>query len=109
MESTTHSETAHAQHATPAVYFRTYLFLLVMMGLTIGIAKVPLGPLNNVAAMTIALFKATAVVLWFMQVRYGTKLTWVWASLGFLWLTLLFGIMGDYLTRTALQAVGWVK
>ena len=109
MASTTHSDTGHAQHATPAVYIKTYIFLVVMMILTIVASKIPLGPFNNVVAMGIALAKATAVVLWFMQVRYGTKLTWVWASLGFIWLFLLFGIMGDYITRAVLAASGWTK
>jgi cytochrome c oxidase subunit 4 len=104
MESTTHSG-----HAGPPVYIRTYIFLVVMMLLTIGISRIQLGPLNNVAAMTIALAKATAVVLFFMQVRYSTKLTWVWASLGFVWLSLMFGILGDYLTRAVLAASGWNK
>ena len=107
MESTEHSHSDHAVHATPAVYLRTYIFLVIMMALTIGISKIQLGPLNNVAAMTIALFKATAVVLFFMQVRYSTKLTWVWASLGFLWLLIMFGILGDYVTRAVLAASGW--
>jgi len=109
MESTSHSHAQHAQHATPKVYAATYAFLMIMMFLTVAISRIPLGPFNNVAALTIAAAKATAVVLLFMQVRYSTKLTWVWASLGFIWLTLLFGILGDYFTRTVLAAVGWTK
>ena len=109
MDSTTHSEPSHAQHATPIVYLRTYIFLVAMMCLTIAISKFNFGQLNNVFAMTIALAKATAVVLFFMQVKYSTKLTWVWASLGFIWLFLLFGITADYMTRAALAAAGWVK
>ena len=107
MDSTSHTEHGHAQHATPLTYIKTYVFLVVMMFLTIAVSRIQLGPLNNVVAMTIALLKATAVVLWFMQVRYSTKLTWVWASLGFLWLFLLFGILGDYITRAVLAASGW--
>ena len=109
MEPTTHSDTAHSGHATPAVYLKTYIFLVVMMAATIGISRIQLGAFNNVAAMTIALAKATAVVLFFMQVRYSTRLTWVWASLGFLWLFLMFGILGDYMTRAVLAASGWTK
>jgi len=48
-------------------------------------------------------------VLFFMQVKYSTKLTWVWASLGFIWLSLMFGILGDYATRAVLAAAGWSK
>ena len=109
MESTPHSEPGHVQHGTPSLYLKTYGFLLFMMVLTIGISRVPLGPLNNVFAMTIALAKATAVVLLFMQVLYSTRLTWVWASLGFIWLLLLFGIMGDYFTRAIIAVSGWSK
>ncbi len=107
MESTSHSDTGHVQHATPAVYAKTYVFLVVMMLLTIAASRVALGPFNNVVALSIALAKATAVVLWFMQVRYSTKLTWLWASLGFIWLSLMFGILGDYVTRAVLAASGW--
>ena len=40
------------------------------------IAFLDLGPLNTVAALTIAVFKATLVVLFFMHVKYSTRLTW---------------------------------
>ena len=109
MASMSHTEHSHAQHATPVTYGVTYLFLIVMMALTIAASRFPLGPFNNVVAMGIAVAKATAVVLWFMQVKYSTKLTWVWASLGFIWLTLMFGILADYITRAVLAASGWTK
>jgi len=109
MDTTAHHESGHAGHATPVTYLRTYIFLIVMMFLTVAISRVPLGPFNNYFALAIALAKATAVVLFFMQVKYSTKLTWVWACLGFIWLFLLFGILGDYLTRAVLAAAGWAK
>ncbi len=109
MESTTHASAGHEQHATPSVYLKTYIFLVVMMGLTIAISRVQLGPFNNVAALSIAVAKATAVVLLFMQVKYSTRLTWVWAAVGFIWLSLMFGILGDYFTRAVLAASGWTK
>ena len=34
MESTKHSGAGHVGHATPLVYGLTYIFLMVMMGLT---------------------------------------------------------------------------
>jgi cytochrome c oxidase subunit 4 len=47
--------------------------------------------------------KALLVILFFMHVRWATRLTWVVAASGFVWLLILFGItMTDYLTR------GWV-
>ena len=66
-------------------------------------AFVDMGPMNNVVMLTIAIIKATLVVLFFMHVRWSTRLTWVVAAAGFFWLLILFGItMGDYMTR------GWI-
>ncbi|HLJ54312.1 MAG TPA: cytochrome C oxidase subunit IV family protein [Chthonomonadaceae bacterium] len=107
MDSASHTDTGHASHATIPVYIATYVALMILMGATYLISRFYLGPFNNVAAMGIAVLKATLVVLFFMQVRYGTRLTWVWAALGFIWLSLIFGILGDYLTRAWLAATGW--
>ena len=97
-----------AHHITPpAVYLKTYAALLVLMLLTVGVAQVHLGPLNNAVATGIAVTKAVLVVLYFMQVRYSTRLVWVWSAIGFLWLLLLFGTMQDYLTRPWVPIHGW--
>jgi cytochrome c oxidase subunit 4 len=64
---------------------------------------VDLGALNNVVMLAIACTKALLVILFFMHVRWSSRLTWVVAASGFVWLLILFGItMTDYLTR------GWV-
>ena len=47
------------------------------------------------------------VVLIFMNVRNGTRLQWLWASAGFVWLLLLFITVGDYLTRGWGKVHGW--
>jgi cytochrome c oxidase subunit 4 len=40
------------------------------------------------------------VVLYFMHVRWSSRLTWVFVTSGFFWLALLLGItMADYLSR----------
>ena len=51
--------------------------------------------------------KAVLVVLFFMQVKMGTRLTWVWAAIGFLWLIFLFGTLGDYVTRNWISVTGF--
>lgn len=90
----------------PRVYFTVYLLLLFFMALTIAAAKVHMGGvINNIVAMTIAVIKATLVVLFFMQVKYSSRLTWVWAALGFIWLLFLFLTLGDYITR--ITPAGW--
>ncbi len=102
-----HAEESH--HVTPPfVYWRTYFLLLIFMVLTIAAYKVNLGPaLNNVVAMAIAITKATLVVLFFMQVKYGTRLTWLWAGLGFVWLLLIFITLQDYMSRRWIPIPGW--
>jgi caa(3)-type oxidase subunit IV len=56
--------------------------------------------------LVIAVAKATAVVLVFMEVRRGTKLVWLWAGIGFFWLMMMLGIFGDYWFRNY-GASGW--
>ena len=78
--------------------------LIVGTALTVGAAEVDLGALNNVVMLAIACTKALLVILFFMHVRWSSRLTWVVAASGFVWLLILFGItMTDYLTR------GWVE
>ena len=91
-------------HVAPkSLYFGIFGTLMVLTGLTIAAAFTPLGSFNFPVAISIAVAKATLVVLFFMHVRWGTRLTWVIAASGFFWLLILFGLtMQDYLTR------GWV-
>jgi cytochrome c oxidase subunit 4 len=71
--------------------------------LTVLIANYDLGRWNAIVALSIAVFKATLVVLYFMHVRYSSKLTWVFVGAGLVWLIILFSFtLSDYMTR------GWV-
>ena len=94
-----------AGHVAPkSLYYTIFLALLVGTGITVAVAFVDLGPLNNVVMLSIACAKALLVVLFFMHVRWSTRLTWVVAASGFVWLIIMFGLtMTDYLTR------GWVE
>ena len=59
------------------------------------------GAFNAVAALTIATFKATLVVLFFMHVRYSSRLTWAVVLGSVFWLGILLVLtIGDYLTRS---------
>src|ERR671918_644989 len=91
-------------HVAPkSLYYLVFGALIIGTILTVVVAKFDLGPLNNILMLTIASAKALLVVLFFMHVRWGTRLTWVVAASGFFWLLILFGMtMQDYLTR------GWV-
>src|SRR6476619_6071301 len=81
-------------------YYVIYVILLVGTYLTWQVALFDLGPMNTVVALTIAVFKATLVVLFFMHVKYGTRLTWVVVLGSVFWLGILLALtFGDYLTR----------
>jgi cytochrome c oxidase subunit IV len=91
-------------HVAPkSMYYAVFAALIVGTALTVGAAFVDMGALNNVVMLGIAITKALLVVLFFMHVRWSTRLTWVVVASGFFWLLILFGLtMQDYMTR------GWV-
>jgi cytochrome c oxidase subunit 4 len=81
-------------------YYLVAVALFVLLAATIAISFLDLGEFNTIAAISIAILKAALVVLYFMHVRYSSRLTWVFAVGGFFWLIVLFGLtMSDYLTR----------
>jgi cytochrome c oxidase subunit 4 len=89
------------------VYLAVFIALLVGTGLTVWVAYYDLGLLNTPVALTVAVIKASLVVIYFMGVRFNTPLTKVVVVSGFLWLFILFGItMTDYLTRPWLGVPG---
>ncbi len=56
---------------------------------------------NTLLALLIAFTKMTFVVLFFMHVRWSSKLIWLSAAAGFFWLAIMFAFtMQDYLTRS---------
>ena len=89
--------------ASTRIYYLVFLALLVGTGLTYAAALVDFGFFNNVVMLAIAVVKAALVILFFMGVRWSSRLTWVVAASGFVWLLILVGIsMSDYLSR------GWI-
>jgi cytochrome c oxidase subunit 4 len=85
------------------MYLAVFAALLVGTFLTVLVAKFDLGPLNNIVMLAVAIAKALLVVLFFMHVRWSSRLTWVVAAAGFFWLLILFTLtMSDYMTR------GWI-
>jgi cytochrome c oxidase subunit 4 len=86
------------------VSIKTYLIvfaaLMVLMILTVVIAFFDFGVLNKGIALSIATTKAALVMLFFMHLRYSSKLVWVFAGLGFFGLVIMIVIaMGDYVAR----------
>ena len=85
----------------PRVYLMIFLALLAGTGLTAWIAfyNFP-GPLNAVVALTIAVVKATLVILYFMHVRYSPRLIALIIAAALFWMAILFALtISDYSTR----------
>jgi cytochrome c oxidase subunit 4 len=89
------------EHIVPTrTYYAIYAILLACTYLTWQVSVFDLGPLNAVAALTIAVFKAVLVILFFMHVKYATRLTRVVVVSGVFWLGILLALtFSDYLTR----------
>ena len=90
-----------ASHILPKrVYYTIYAILMFCTYLTVQIAFFDLGPLNTIAALGIAVLKATLVILFFMHVKYSTRLTWAVVLGSIFWFAILIALtMSDYLTR----------
>lgn len=93
------------------VYVTIFLVLLVGTALTVFAAfqdfTYNVGGhtfhLNTPIALIIATTKATFVVLYFMHVRYSSRLIWVIVTSALFWMAIMFALtFSDYWTR------GWL-
>ena len=91
------------------IYFRVFAALMALLGATVVIAYIHLGKLNIIVALTIAVIKMTLIILYFMHVRYSSRILWVFVGAGFFWLMILFALsFSDFLTRGWLpQPTAW--
>ena len=89
------------------LYATIFGALLLLTMATAGVAFVDLGgELNSIVALTIALVKTLLVLLFFMHVRYSSRLTWVFAGAGLFWLLIMMSLtLSDVLTREGLSAL----
>jgi cytochrome c oxidase subunit 4 len=92
----------HADHhiVTPKTYIMVFVTLLIFTGVTVGAAYVDLGVLNPIVALAIACFKAVIVILFFMHVKYQSKLVKMTVGAGFFtFLVLIMMTLTDYMSR----------
>lgn len=108
----THDE---GHHVVPvSTYIKVIISLMVLLIITLAAAAVDfsqygpaLAPLNIIIAMTIAVVKAVIIILYFMHVRYSSKLVWVFAFAAFYWVVILFVMtLTDYMSRYMTQYPG---
>ncbi|HEY2389287.1 MAG TPA: cytochrome C oxidase subunit IV family protein [Candidatus Binatia bacterium] len=94
------ASTAH-DHVVPlSVYFGIFATLLVLTGVTTAVAFVDLGRMNVFVALTIAVVKASLVLLYFMHLRYTARLTPLMVAIAFFWLAIMIVLtMADFVSR----------
>jgi cytochrome c oxidase subunit 4 len=95
---------------SPAKYLAVLIALMVLLALTVIMAFIDLDDFarahhlgegwNTAIAIAIAVAKGLLILLIFMHLRYGKRLTWVFAAAGFIWLMIMLSLtMTDYMTR----------
>lgn len=90
-----------SEHIVPRkTYFSVFAALLVGTAITVFAANINFGKMNDVIAMTIAVTKMMLVLLFFMHVRYSSRLIWVIVASMFFWLLILLTLtLTDYSSR----------
>lgn len=104
-------EHSATHHVSLRMYLIIFAALMVLLVVTVMAAFwIDLGNANILVALLIAMVKAALVVLFFMHVKYASRLTKIFVSAAFLWLAILFAFtFSDYLTRSWLpNSRGWV-
>ena len=98
-----------SQQVVPVkVYAAVFAALLALTITTVAVSKFELGEYNFIAAMTIAVIKATLVIMFFMDVRRASSLTKVFVGAGLFWMAiLLVFLLSDYLSRGWLPGPTW--
>lgn len=111
-----HGHEEHEHHVLPAsTYYKVFGALMVLLIVTLlvyffDVTKY-LGPsfgwLSIIIAMSVAVVKAVLVILFFMHVKYSTKMVWIFSGASFVFVGILFLLtMSDYFTRGLLDTAG---
>jgi cytochrome c oxidase subunit IV len=88
-------------------YIVVYVTLMFLLALTLGSAFLELGVFNPIVNLGISCLKAALVVAFFMHLKGSPGVTKIFASVGILWLGVLFTLVAtDYLSRSWLPLPG---
>jgi cytochrome c oxidase subunit 4 len=93
--------THHEEHiVSPKIYGVIFASLLIMTAITVGASYLELGDFNVIVALAIACIKAVLVILFFMHVKYSSRLTKLTVAAGFFTFFVLITMsMTDYISR----------
>jgi cytochrome c oxidase subunit IV len=88
------------------IYYTIFMALMMLTILTVMVAFIDLGMLNLPVAILIAVVKATLVFLYFMHVKYSSRLIKIGIVAAIFTLLIMFSItLSDYFTRYWTQYV----
>jgi cytochrome c oxidase subunit 4 len=89
---------------SPRIYWKNCASLIGLLALTWGIGYINLGLFNLVVALTIAVAKMILIALFFMHLKGSSRLLYLTASAGLLWLLLMLALtLSDYLSRGSVR------
>jgi cytochrome c oxidase subunit IV len=79
----------------------TFVVLLLLLGVTVAAACLPIGSLQLPLALLISIAKAALIILIFMRLPSASGIARLAFAAGFLWLLILAALsLGDFLTRS---------
>lgn len=82
------------------MYLLIFGALLVATATTVGVSYVDLGEWNPVIALAIACTKAVLVILFFMHIKYSSRVVKLTVASGFFtFLVLITMTLSDYISR----------
>jgi cytochrome c oxidase subunit IV len=91
----------HEHHVVgPKTYLLILGALMVLTATTTGAAFIDMGVFNPIVALAIAVLKAVLVILFFMHIRYSSKLMMLTVGAGFFTFIILITMtLSDYISR----------
>ena len=94
--------TEHEHHVVgPKTYALILAALLVLTATTTGAAFINMGIFSPIVALAIACFKAVLVILFFMHIRYSSRVMMLTVGAGFFtFLVLITMTLSDYISRS---------
>ncbi len=102
-----HDREGAVHHSHRSLYYKIFAALMVLLVLTVGAAEIPLGEMNLIVALGIAVIKAGLIVMFFMHFRDSDTLTWLVGGLTVCWfLVMILLTYNDYQSRDWLKMPG---
>lgn len=91
----------HPEHAVSLpTYWKVFAALMVLLIATLVAAMWDLGPVNLPFALLIAVAKAALVMMFFMHLKFSTRLVQFFGLGALIWLMIMFVLtLMDYVTR----------